>query len=92
MNKTIIEAAISGFGGKARNPNNPVTPDEVATDILAYIGAGAAVVHNHIDDYMAIGPAAAAPLRRGLEIRAGGASRCDSLRHRRRPGRKLTPW
>jgi 3-keto-5-aminohexanoate cleavage enzyme len=60
MNKTIIEAAISGFGGKGRNPHNPVTPDEVATDILACIEAGAGVLHNHIDDYMAIGSAAAA--------------------------------
>ena len=45
----IIEAAINGATTKERNPNVPRTPEEIATDTLATIGAGAAVIHNHID-------------------------------------------
>src|SRR5215472_9351653 len=45
----IIEAAINGATTKERNPNVPRTPDEIATDALAAIEAGAAVIHNHID-------------------------------------------
>jgi 3-keto-5-aminohexanoate cleavage enzyme len=60
MTPTIIEVAVSGFGGKARNPNNPVSPEEVSTDLLACIEAGASILHNHLDDYGLTGPAAAA--------------------------------
>jgi len=45
----IIEVAINGVTTKERNPNVPRTPDEIATDALACFGAGAAIVHNHID-------------------------------------------
>jgi uncharacterized protein (DUF849 family) len=56
----IIEAAINGATSRARNPNVPLTPAEVATDALACLAAGAAVVHNHIDDFALAGAAAAA--------------------------------
>lgn len=46
----IIEAAINGGTPKARNPNSPRTPDEVAADGLRCFAAGAAIVHNHNDE------------------------------------------
>jgi hypothetical protein len=45
----IIEAAINGTTTKARNPNVPTSPDEIAADALACLDAGAAIVHNHCD-------------------------------------------
>lgn len=45
----VIEAAINGATTKERNPNVPRTPREIAEDALACIQAGAAIVHNHID-------------------------------------------
>lgn len=45
----IIEAAINGTTTKERNPHAPRLPDEIAADALACLGAGAAIVHNHID-------------------------------------------
>jgi uncharacterized protein (DUF849 family) len=58
--RIIVEAAVSGFGGKKRNPNNPVGPAETAAAMIACFDAGASIVHNHIDDYKATGTAAAA--------------------------------
>lgn len=46
----IIEAAINGATPKARNPNSPRTPAEVAADGLSCLAAGAAIVHNHNDE------------------------------------------
>lgn len=51
MDEVIIECAINGATSKAANPNVPVEPAEIATDALACIEAGAAIVHNHIDRY-----------------------------------------
>jgi 3-keto-5-aminohexanoate cleavage enzyme len=45
----IIEAAINGQTTKERNPYVPRTPEEISTDALACIEAGAAIIHNHID-------------------------------------------
>jgi 3-keto-5-aminohexanoate cleavage enzyme len=45
----IIEVAINGGTTKERNPNVPRTPEEIATDALACLEAGAAIIHNHID-------------------------------------------
>jgi uncharacterized protein (DUF849 family) len=50
MTPLIIEAAINGVTNKGRNPNVPCTPEEIAGDALACLEAGAAIVHNHIDD------------------------------------------
>ena len=46
----VIEAAINGVTGKDRNPNVPRSPAEIADDALACMAAGAAIVHNHIDE------------------------------------------
>lgn len=49
MTPVIIEAAINGVTSKARNPNVPSLPAEIAADALACMEAGAAIVHNHVD-------------------------------------------
>jgi uncharacterized protein (DUF849 family) len=46
----IIEVAINGATTKARNPNVPRSPAEVAEDGLRCLQAGAAIVHNHNDE------------------------------------------
>jgi uncharacterized protein (DUF849 family) len=51
----VIEAAINGTTTKERNPNSPRSPEEIATDALACIDAGAAIVHNHCDRVMVPG-------------------------------------
>lgn len=56
----IIEAAINGVADKARNPHVPCEPAEIAADALACLGAGAAIVHNHIDRFGSPVPVAAA--------------------------------
>ena len=61
----IIEAAINGSTTKARQPHVPTSREELVTDALACLGAGAAIIHNHIglvgasggdaaDEYLAI--------------------------------------
>ena len=55
----IIEAALNGATSKQRNPHVPVTPEEIAADAVACIDAGAAIVHNHVEDYTLTGDAAA---------------------------------
>jgi uncharacterized protein (DUF849 family) len=49
VSPAIIEAAINGVTTKERNPHVPRTPDEISTDALACLDAGAAIIHNHID-------------------------------------------
>jgi uncharacterized protein (DUF849 family) len=60
MSAVVIEAAINGATSKARNPHTPTAPDEIARDALASMEAGAAIVHNHIDDFALTGETAAA--------------------------------
>lgn len=48
MDPLIIEAALNGGTPQSRNPNAPRTPDEIATDALACLDAGATVIHTHI--------------------------------------------
>jgi uncharacterized protein (DUF849 family) len=55
----IVEAAINGATPRTRNPNVPRLPEEIATDALACIEAGAAIVHNHLDGPSGSGPEAA---------------------------------
>jgi uncharacterized protein (DUF849 family) len=55
----IIEAAINGATTTADNPHVPREPDDIATDALACLAQGAAVVHNHIDRVGLSGEAAA---------------------------------
>ncbi len=59
MTPVIIEAAINGATPKSRNPHVPLDPKEIAADALACLSAGAAIVHNHIDDFSLNGAAAA---------------------------------
>jgi uncharacterized protein (DUF849 family) len=55
----IIEAALNGVTTKEHNPCVPWTPQEIARSALACLGAGAAIVHNHIDLYAVAGATAA---------------------------------
>jgi uncharacterized protein (DUF849 family) len=59
MPPVVIEAAINGATSKSRNPHVPTAPAEIARDALACMTAGAAIVHNHIDDFSRTGVAAA---------------------------------
>src|SRR3954447_9265671 len=43
----IIEAALNGITSRGHNPKVPVQPEELATDALACIDAGATIVHTH---------------------------------------------
>lgn len=44
----IIEAAINGATTKARNPNVPISTDELIADAQACFDAGASIVHHHL--------------------------------------------
>lgn len=55
----IIEAAINGVTSKEQNPHTPRDPAEIADDALRCFGAGAAIVHNHIDAFAVDGQVAA---------------------------------
>lgn len=55
----IIEAALNGGCSKARNPNVPITPQEIIDDAARCIIAGATSIHNHIEDIKLTGQAAA---------------------------------
>jgi uncharacterized protein (DUF849 family) len=49
--KLIITAALCGAGTtKEQNPNVPITPAEIAADVVAVAKAGAAIAHLHVRD------------------------------------------
>jgi uncharacterized protein (DUF849 family) len=51
MNKLIISAALTGVGTtKAQSPYVPLTPEEIAADVVNVAKAGAAVAHIHVRD------------------------------------------
>lgn len=56
----IVEAAINGTTTKARNPNVPRDPGEIADDARQCLERGASIVHNHIDVVAVPGDEAAA--------------------------------
>jgi 3-keto-5-aminohexanoate cleavage enzyme len=56
----VIEAAINGVTSKDQNPNVPRVPAEIAEDSLRCLGAGATLVHNHVDVALVDGAIAAA--------------------------------
>jgi uncharacterized protein (DUF849 family) len=60
LGPVIIEAAINGVTSKARNPQVPTAPDEIAAGARACLDGGAAIVHNHIDRFAVPGDEAAA--------------------------------
>jgi len=51
MTPLIIEAALNGVTTPAQNRHVPRTPPDIAADALRCLDAGAAIVHNHIDDF-----------------------------------------
>lgn len=59
MTPVVVEVAINGATQTSRNPHVPTAPDEIAREALACFDAGAAIVHNHIDDITRTGAAAA---------------------------------
>jgi len=56
----VIEAAINGGTTKARNPQVPITPDEIGADARRCFDAGATIVHAHNHDIRLSGEEAAA--------------------------------
>jgi uncharacterized protein (DUF849 family) len=49
--KLIIQAALCGAGTtKQQNPHVPITPDEIAADVVNVAKAGAAIAHIHVRD------------------------------------------
>jgi uncharacterized protein (DUF849 family) len=49
--KLIITAALVGAGTtRAQTPHVPITPDEIAADVIACAKAGAAIAHLHVRD------------------------------------------
>lgn len=68
MRPLIIEVALNGETGKARNPNVPRTPAEIAADGIACMERGAALLHNHTDDPWLTGEAAAARYGEGWAV------------------------
>lgn len=73
----IIEVAINGVTDKRRNPHVPVSPEEIAADALACLDAGAAIVHNHVDNQTADGAGIAARQLEGW--REIAAARPDAI-------------
>jgi 3-keto-5-aminohexanoate cleavage enzyme len=65
MTPLIIEAALNGTTSKARNPNTPKSPEEIADDAVACLAAGAAIVHTHIEGFESSGDAAIEEYVRG---------------------------
>lgn len=63
----IIEVAINGVTRKDRNPNVPISPEEIAACALACFDGGASIVHNHIDQFGVDGATAAARYLEGWE-------------------------
>jgi len=59
MQPLVIEVAVNGGTTKARNPNVPRAPHEVAADALACMEAGAQIIHTHLDDFSLGGKEAA---------------------------------
>ncbi|MGB6102557.1 MAG: 3-keto-5-aminohexanoate cleavage protein [Pusillimonas sp.] len=48
--KTWIEAAVNGAWTRSKQPNIPISPDEIISDAIACGNAGASIVHYHAYD------------------------------------------
>ncbi len=55
----IIEVAINGMSSKERNPHVPRSAQEIISDTLACVNAGANLIHAHNDDIAMTGEEAA---------------------------------
>ena len=55
----IIECAINGATRKQRNPHVPRSPEEIQTDVLACLDAGASIIHAHNAQFRLLGREAA---------------------------------
>lgn len=76
----IIEAALNGITSRRHNPNVPITPEELTTEAIACVDAGATVVHTHTPDPTA-----------HPEARAQEYARCYRAVLAERPGTILYP-
>lgn len=76
----IIEAALNGITSRRHNPTVPISVDELVTEAVACVDAGATVVHTHVPD------PSAAP-----EARAEEYARCYRAVLAERPGTILYP-
>ncbi len=85
MTPLIIEAAINGMTPRAHNPHVPKTPDEVATDAIACLDAGATVIHSHIEKLSVLGRPAADEYMAAYRAIVRGAAGCDPLPDGRGP-------
>ncbi len=71
----IIEASLNGATNKLLNPHVPYSDEEIITDAVACMEAGAALIHNHTDEPIIGGSGEldveryAAPWRKLLAIR-----------------------
>ena len=55
-NKLIVTAALTGaVTPREKSPNHPITPDQIAADVVRCAQAGASVVHLHARDENAVG-------------------------------------
>ena len=82
MTEVILELAINGETRKARNSHAPRVAQEIAADGIACLAHGAGMIHNHIDDPMLAGEAAADEYARGwADILASdpGAILCPTM-------------
>lgn len=50
MAATLIEVALNGPWSRARQPNIPITADEIVEDAIACAGEGASIIHFHAYD------------------------------------------
>ncbi|MEH6569322.1 MAG: 3-keto-5-aminohexanoate cleavage protein [Halioglobus sp.] len=46
----IIEASLNGAASKKKNPNVPYSDEEIVSDAVACMEAGAALIHNHTEE------------------------------------------
>jgi uncharacterized protein (DUF849 family) len=69
MAKTIITVATTGaVPGKKDNPNIPLTPEEIAGDVIACYKAGAAIAHLHMRNDQGAGTMDKAKFRKTMEL------------------------
>jgi 3-keto-5-aminohexanoate cleavage enzyme len=77
-NKVIVTAALTGSGSQwQKNPNVPITPEEIADQGIAACEAGASVCHIHVRDPKTKAPNPTVELYRDVVERIRG--NCDVI-------------